>query len=228
MMAALSLAPHPCLLLSMAPLTREASSGWAQGGIAAAVGDDDDVSLQVADTLAAGDGLCDPDTVRAIVGGGPRAIERLAGYGVRFDRDGEGRLALGLEAAHSRPSHRARTRRRHRRRDRARTGRGGPRHSVHHRPGRCRPGAPAGCRRRGVRRGDPHRRPRAAGSYRAGGDRHRRCRRPVPRHHQSARLDRLRPSHRGPAPVRRWAISNSSSSTRPHSPSTPDRKVPRR
>ena len=102
MMAALSLAPHPCLLLSMAPLTREASSGWAQGGIAAAVGDDDDVSLQVADTLAAGDGLCDPDTVRAIVGGGPRAIERLAGYGVRFDRDGEGRLALGLEAAHSR------------------------------------------------------------------------------------------------------------------------------
>nr|WP_321983529.1 L-aspartate oxidase [uncultured Lichenicoccus sp.] len=102
MMAALSLAPQPCLLLSASPLTREASSGWAQGGIAAAVGPDDEVALQVADTLAAGDGLCDEAAVRAIVGAGPRAIERLAGCGVRFDRDAEGRLALGLEAAHSR------------------------------------------------------------------------------------------------------------------------------
>ncbi|WP_428375928.1 L-aspartate oxidase [Lichenicoccus sp.] len=102
MMAALSLAPTPCLLLSASPLTREASSGWAQGGIAAAVGADDDVALQVADTLAAGDGLCDETAVRAIVGGGPRAIERLAGFGVRFDRDADGRPMLGLEAAHSR------------------------------------------------------------------------------------------------------------------------------
>ncbi len=102
MMAALSLAPRPCLLLSASPLTREASSAWAQGGIAAAVGPDDDVALQVADTLAAGDGLCDETAVRAIVGGGPRAIERLTGFGVRFDRDEDGRPVLGLEAAHAR------------------------------------------------------------------------------------------------------------------------------
>ena len=102
MMAALSLAPQPCVLLSAAPLTREGSSGWAQGGVAAAVGPDDDVALQVADTLAAGDGLCDAAAVQAIVGGGPRAIERLAAFGVRFDRDADGRPVLGLEAAHSR------------------------------------------------------------------------------------------------------------------------------
>jgi L-aspartate oxidase len=100
--AALALAPRPVLLISKAPLGSEASSPWAQGGIAAAVGPDDAPALQVADTLAAGDGLCDPAVVRSIVGAGPGLIGGLAEAGVRFDRTGDGALALGLEAAHGR------------------------------------------------------------------------------------------------------------------------------
>ena len=102
LIVALRLSPRPCVLLSAAPLATEASSAWAQGGIAAAVGDDDAPALQVADTLAAGDGLCDVAAVRRIVEAGPEAIERLAALGVRFDRGADGALSLGLEAAHSR------------------------------------------------------------------------------------------------------------------------------
>ena len=53
------LAPEPVLILSKAPLGAEASSLWAQGGLAAAMGGDDDPALHLADTLAAGAGLCD-------------------------------------------------------------------------------------------------------------------------------------------------------------------------
>ncbi|TIX38719.1 MAG: FAD-dependent oxidoreductase, partial [Mesorhizobium sp.] len=59
LMTALHLAPQPVLLLSRAPLGADASSAWAQGGLAASLGDDDDPALHLADTLAAGDGLCD-------------------------------------------------------------------------------------------------------------------------------------------------------------------------
>ena len=104
LVVALRLAPRPCVLLSAAPLATEASSVWAQGGIAAAVGEDDAPALQVADTLAAGDGLCDAEAVRRIIEAGPDAIATLAALGARFDRVGgaDGKLALGLEAAHSR------------------------------------------------------------------------------------------------------------------------------
>ena len=102
LIVALRLSPRPCVLLSAAPLATEASSAWAQGGIAAAVGADDAAALQVADTLAAGDGLCDAEAVRRIVEAGPEAIARLADLGVRFDRGADGALSLGLEAAHSR------------------------------------------------------------------------------------------------------------------------------
>lgn len=106
LITALRLSPRPCVLLSAAPLATEASSVWAQGGIAAAVGDDDAPALQVADTLAAGDGLCDPEAVRRIIEAGPEAIAGLAALGARFDRihggAADGQLALGLEAAHSR------------------------------------------------------------------------------------------------------------------------------
>jgi L-aspartate oxidase len=100
--AALSLAPRPALLLSKAPLGFESSSVLAQGGIAASLGPDDDFSLHLADTLKAGDGLCDETVARAILKAAPAAIDELIGRGVRFDRNGEGQLALGLEAAHSR------------------------------------------------------------------------------------------------------------------------------
>jgi L-aspartate oxidase len=100
--AALALAPVPVLLVSLAPIGSEAASGWAQGGIAAAVGADDSPALHAADTLAAGDGLCDPTAVERIIGAGPPLIGSLAAAGVRFDRDAGGALALGLEAAHGR------------------------------------------------------------------------------------------------------------------------------
>ena len=102
LMTALALAPQPVLLLTKAPLGIEASSALAQGGIAASLGDDDDASLHLADTLAAGDGLCDAAVATAILAAAPTAIETLTQLGVAFDRDADGRIVLGLEAAHSR------------------------------------------------------------------------------------------------------------------------------
>jgi L-aspartate oxidase len=102
MMTALKLAPEPCVLLSRARIGEETSSILAQGGVAACVGSDDSVALQVADTLAAGDGLCDASIVEEIVAGGPAAIDELVRLGVPFDRAADGSLKRGLEAAHSR------------------------------------------------------------------------------------------------------------------------------
>ena len=99
---ALALAPAPCIVLTAAPLGEQAASGWAQGGVAAAVGADDSPALHAADTMAAGAGLCDADAVARITDAGPDAIRWLAACGARFDRDAQGRLRLGLEAAHGR------------------------------------------------------------------------------------------------------------------------------
>jgi L-aspartate oxidase len=102
LMTALALAPQPVLLVTKAPLGFEASSALAQGGIAASLGADDDKSLHLADTLAAGDGLCDEAVASAILASAPAAIEQLVRFGVEFDRDANGNILLGLEAAHSR------------------------------------------------------------------------------------------------------------------------------
>ena len=102
LIAALRLSPRPVVVLSAAPLATETSSAWAQGGIAAAVGPDDAPELQLADTLAAGAGLCDPDPARRIIEAGPGAIAELSRFGAVFDRAADGALGLGLEAAHSR------------------------------------------------------------------------------------------------------------------------------
>jgi L-aspartate oxidase len=102
LMAALTLAPQPVLLLTRSVLGGETSSAWAQGGIAASLGLDDSTALHLADTLAAGDGLCDADMAADIVSAAPAVIEALERAGVRFDRDAQGKLVFGLEAAHSR------------------------------------------------------------------------------------------------------------------------------
>jgi len=104
LMTALYLAPMPVVLLSKAPLGVETSSGWAQGGIAAAVGPDDSFALQIEDTLKAGDGICDPTAVTRIISGAAEAITELTRLGVPFDREKglKGGLLFGLEAAHSR------------------------------------------------------------------------------------------------------------------------------
>jgi L-aspartate oxidase len=80
---------------------QESNTGYAQGGIAVALGADDSPALHAADTIAAGDQLCDADAVRVLVEDGPRYVEQLVEWGARFDRDEHGRLALGREAAHS-------------------------------------------------------------------------------------------------------------------------------
>ena len=102
LMTALHLAPRPVIVLSQEPLGLEASSAWAQGGVAASVGPDDAADLHVADTLAAGDGLCDRAAADRILGDAGAAIANLVTIGARFDRDAAGALKLGLEAAHGR------------------------------------------------------------------------------------------------------------------------------
>jgi L-aspartate oxidase len=79
----------------------ESSTEYAQGGIAAAMSEDDEVSLHLHDTLQAGDGLCREDAVRILVEEGPRLIQELIEWGMHFDRDGT-KLAFTREGAHSR------------------------------------------------------------------------------------------------------------------------------
>ncbi len=102
LMTALRLSPEPVVLLSKARLGAGSSSELAQGGFAAALGADDDPALHVADTLAAGDGLCDRQAVEDIVREAPAAVACLERLGVNFDRASDDDIALGLEAAHSR------------------------------------------------------------------------------------------------------------------------------
>ncbi len=79
----------------------ESNTEYAQGGVAVALSDDDEISLHVEDTLKAGAGLCDEKAVRVLVEEGPRYITELIEWGAQFDREG-GALAFTREAAHSR------------------------------------------------------------------------------------------------------------------------------
>jgi L-aspartate oxidase len=88
------------VLLTKADL-REGNTGYAQGGIAAAVGADDSPALHAADTIAAGDGLCDASAVAVLTAEGPSAVRELIAWGAAFDRDAKGALALAREGAHS-------------------------------------------------------------------------------------------------------------------------------
>jgi len=79
----------------------DSNTGYAQGGIAAAVSEEDRVELHLQDTLLAGDGLCDEEAVRVLVEEGPERIQELIDWGTQFDREGT-RLAFAQEGAHSR------------------------------------------------------------------------------------------------------------------------------
>ncbi|HRE20910.1 MAG TPA: L-aspartate oxidase [Rhabdaerophilum sp.] len=98
---ALKLAPLPCTVLTPVSLGQGASSAWAQGGIAAAIGEGDSIESHVADTLAAGAGLCDAAMVRLMASEASDRIIDLLEYGVPFDRDLQGKLVQSREAAHS-------------------------------------------------------------------------------------------------------------------------------
>ncbi len=99
--AAIELAAAGQVLVIAKESLRESSSEYAQGGIAAALGEDDSVELHAQDTMAAGDGLCNPEAVRVLVRSAPAAISELIEWGAQFDRE-DSRLALGREGAHSR------------------------------------------------------------------------------------------------------------------------------
>ena len=79
----------------------ESNTQYAQGGIAAALSDEDEVTLHYQDTLNAGAGLCNPDAARVLVEEGPERIEELIRWGTEFDRSGT-KLAFTREGAHSR------------------------------------------------------------------------------------------------------------------------------
>jgi L-aspartate oxidase len=100
--AALACAPRRALVLSPLPLLQGCSSAWAQGGVAAALADDDTPQLHAADTVAAGAGLVDEAMAQLLTTEGPDAVRQLAALGAPFDRHPDGRFHQSLEAAHSR------------------------------------------------------------------------------------------------------------------------------
>ena len=98
---ALRLAPLPVTVLTPKPLGEGAASVWAQGGIAAAIGEGDTAESHAADTVAAGAGLTDPAIADLLTREARKRIEDLLRYGVPFDRELDGKLRLSREAAHS-------------------------------------------------------------------------------------------------------------------------------
>jgi L-aspartate oxidase len=94
--------PDRNVLLVTKSLLDDGSTRWAQGGIAAALGPGDTPEQHLADTLAAGAGICDEDAVRALVTDGPGAVRRLIALGARFDADAGGVLELTREGGHLR------------------------------------------------------------------------------------------------------------------------------
>src|SRR5215831_18567672 len=105
MRAAIELAQAGTVLVIAKDSLRESSSEYAQGGIAAALNDDDRVALHEQDTIYAGDGLCNVEAVHTLVEDAPAAIQELIEWGAEFDREpgGEGsKLVFAREGAHSR------------------------------------------------------------------------------------------------------------------------------
>ncbi len=99
--AAVTLAESGSVLVLAKDRLEESNSQWAQGGIAVVLSDDDEIELHEADTIAAGDGLCNRDAVRTLVEDGPAEVQLLMHWGTHFDREGS-RLMFAREGAHSR------------------------------------------------------------------------------------------------------------------------------
>jgi L-aspartate oxidase len=99
--AAIELAPRGDVLILTKDKSTESSTEYAQGGVAVALSDEDEVCIHYDDTIRAGDGLCREDAVSVLVEEGPGYILELISWGAAFDREGS-RLAFTREAAHSR------------------------------------------------------------------------------------------------------------------------------
>lgn len=99
--AAIRLANTGSVLVVTKEALAESNTAYAQGGIAVAMGGDEDVALHLEDTIFAGDGLVDAKAARILVEQGPRRVEELLEWGTAFDRE-NGQLLFTREAAHSR------------------------------------------------------------------------------------------------------------------------------
>lgn len=99
--AAIELAAAGKVLVLAKREVTDSNTQWAQGGIAAALSDEDEISLHLQDTLMAGDGLCNPDAAKVLVEDAPERIEELIQWGTEFDRQAT-KLTFGREGAHSR------------------------------------------------------------------------------------------------------------------------------
>jgi L-aspartate oxidase len=105
--AAISLAESGRVLVLTKESLGESDTSYAQGGIAVAMGGDEDVALHLEDTVQAGDGLVDRAAAAILVEDGPKRVEELLQWGTAFDRQasdaGLGELMLTVEGAHSLP-----------------------------------------------------------------------------------------------------------------------------
>ncbi|MBI4683010.1 MAG: L-aspartate oxidase [Nitrospirae bacterium] len=99
--AAIELASKGSVLVLTKDTISESSTGYAQGGIAVALSDEDEVCIHYDDTIKAGDSLCNENAVRVMVEEGPGYILELISWGAEFDREGS-RLSFTREAAHTR------------------------------------------------------------------------------------------------------------------------------
>jgi L-aspartate oxidase len=99
--AAIELSSAGSVLVLAKSNLSDSATAWAQGGIAVALSDEDEIGLHEQDTLNAGDGLCRPESVALLVEEGPKYITQLIEWGTEFDRAGT-KLAFTREAAHSR------------------------------------------------------------------------------------------------------------------------------
>jgi L-aspartate oxidase len=102
LMTAIELRGMPVILLTRGTLGDGGSSGWAQGGVAVALGEDDSPDLHARDTVAAGAGLTDALLAGDLAREAPAALERMVAIGADLDRLPDGTFAMGREAAHSR------------------------------------------------------------------------------------------------------------------------------
>lgn len=99
--AAVELAQRGKVIVVTKDIPTESSTEYAQGGVAVALSDEDEVGIHFGDTIKAGDGLCREEAVKVLVEEGPERILELIEWGAEFDKEGT-KLAFTIEAAHSR------------------------------------------------------------------------------------------------------------------------------
>ncbi|HEX8817241.1 MAG TPA: L-aspartate oxidase [Terriglobales bacterium] len=99
--AAIELAEAGTVLVLAKRGVKDSNTEFAQGGIAAALSDEDEIGLHLQDTLQAGDGLCNLEAAKILAEDAPGRIDELIQWGTEFDRNGT-KLTFGREGAHSR------------------------------------------------------------------------------------------------------------------------------